>query len=682
MAGAAGSKPIRVVQWATGTVGASAMRAVIAHPDLELVGVRVYSEAKEGLDAGEICGLPATGVLATRDKQAIFALKPDCVLYMPESTDLDDVCRLLEGGSNIVSTRAEFFNPAMMEPAMRERVEAACQKGGSSIHCTGSSPGFITEALPIVLTSIARRLDHLMVDEFANCIDGCSEEMLTTFMGFGETPEAFAKRDLGQRDEVFEHSLGLIAEAIGLPLERFEVTTEVAFTRKPTKLHETTIGAGTVGGQRIVTTGYREGEAPDVLPGQLVRHHRPGAGLGPARRRLARDRGGRHPPRGDDPLPDPTRGAPADAAAPHRPPAGQRHSLRLRCARRHRVHGGASPGDREAGVTGRAVGFGYGFDLRNPEAWRRPWPDFYAETLDFIAWTESLGFERVWLAEHHGIDDGYLPSPLMVGAAIAARTERMRISTGVALAPHYHPVRLAEDMAVLDLISGGRAELALGIGYLRHEALGYGFSPRQRAVRSEEVLQIVRRLWQGETVSFAGECFQLENARVTPLPTQEGGIPLFVGAAGPKGLRRAARLGDGFIGQIKGYPGYLEEVRALGRDESSARFVCMDDMWCLVSEDPEKTLHEVAPHAYYQINTYAKWAADRDWGFEEMDFETFKKSGMLKVWTPDEAIEHVGAKLRAAPCEGFCMQAPAGYPLSKLAEHAELFASKVLPALR
>ena len=145
------------------------------------------------------------------------------------------------------------------------------------------------------------------------------------------------------------------------------------------------------------------------------------------------------------------------------------------------------------------VGFGYGFDLRNPPQWQRPWADLYAETLEFIAWTETLGFERVWLAEHHGVDDGYLPSPLMVGAAVAARTKSMRIATGVALAPHYHPVRLAEDMAVLDCISNGRAELALGLGYIRTEAKAYGFAPKHRAAMADEILQIVRRLWTGET---------------------------------------------------------------------------------------------------------------------------------------------------------------------------------------
>jgi 4-hydroxy-tetrahydrodipicolinate reductase len=148
----------------------------------------------------------------------------------------------------------------MMEPELRARVEAACARGNSSLHASGSSPGFITEALPITHTSLQRRLDLFSIDEFANCTDGCSEEMLTSIMGFGETPEVFAHRNAGERDQVFEHSMSLIASAIGLPLDRFAVTSEFAVVRQRTKLHTQWIEAGTVGGQRVVNTGFRNGK--------------------------------------------------------------------------------------------------------------------------------------------------------------------------------------------------------------------------------------------------------------------------------------------------------------------------------------------------------------------------------------------------------------------------------------
>ncbi|WP_395336698.1 dihydrodipicolinate reductase [Novosphingobium sp. BL-8H] len=247
---------LRIVQWATGTVGSAAMRAVLTHPDMELVGVKVYSPGKEGMDAGELCGMEPTGITAVRDRESILALKPDCVLYMPEHTDYNDVCALLENGINISSTRAEFFHPGSMDPAIRARIEAACTKGGATLHSSGSSPGFITEALPLVLLSLARRLDLLTIDEFANCIDGCSEEMLINIMGFGETPQAFAQRPFYERDEVFNHSLRALAQALGIVIDRFEVTSEVALARRPVKLHKSTIPAGSVAGQRMTTTGY------------------------------------------------------------------------------------------------------------------------------------------------------------------------------------------------------------------------------------------------------------------------------------------------------------------------------------------------------------------------------------------------------------------------------------------
>lgn len=253
-------KKLRVVQWATGTVGRSALRGIISHPDMELVGVRVYSEAKAGLDAGAICGLSSTGIYATRDIEALLALKADCVVYMPERTDIDELCRILESGSNVVTTRAEFFNPLRMAPDVRAAVEAACRAGNSSIHASGSSPGFITEAFLVPLLSLQRRLDLLTIEEFAHCVDTCSEEMLLNIMQFGISAADYAAAEFTDRDAVFADSLAVIADAIGLPIDSFEAGSEIALTRSPVKLHETTIDAGTVGGQRHSVTGIHQGK--------------------------------------------------------------------------------------------------------------------------------------------------------------------------------------------------------------------------------------------------------------------------------------------------------------------------------------------------------------------------------------------------------------------------------------
>src|SRR5262245_24143022 len=134
------SRRYRVVQWATENVGLEGLRAVLDHPELELAGVLVYSEDKSGIDAGDLCGRPPTGVRTTRDPEAIFALAADCVSYMPRRADIGEVCRLLESGKNVVATPFLFY-PPHLPPADLARLEAACRAGHASVHGTGINPG-------------------------------------------------------------------------------------------------------------------------------------------------------------------------------------------------------------------------------------------------------------------------------------------------------------------------------------------------------------------------------------------------------------------------------------------------------------------------------------------------------------------------------------------------------------
>jgi len=130
----------------------------------------------------------------------------------------------------------------------------------------------------------------------------------------------------------------------------------------------------------------------------------------------------------------------------------------------------------------RKLTFGYLYDFRNPVQWHQPPADLYAQILEFISWTESLGFEEAWVPEHHGADDAYMPSPLVTLAAIAARTNTIKLGSAVALAPLYHPVRFAEDCAVLDILSNGRLEIGVAIGHLRREAEAYEWTSPHVAV--------------------------------------------------------------------------------------------------------------------------------------------------------------------------------------------------------
>lgn len=252
-------KRLRVVQWATGNIGTRALRAVIEHPTLELAGLYVHSAEKVGRDAGELCGTSPTGVVATNDAAAIAALGADCVLYMPQGCDYDAICRLLASGANVVTTRGEFLRPASLDPSVRARVEAACKEGNASIHSTGSSPGFITEALPGVLTSLQRRLDRLAIDEFADVSSRNSPDMIFRIMGFGVPPGAFDDGRLSHLRNAFGPSLRLLAETLSLPLDDVQVSGAVATVTRRIEIAAGALEPGTVGAQRITVSGMRDG---------------------------------------------------------------------------------------------------------------------------------------------------------------------------------------------------------------------------------------------------------------------------------------------------------------------------------------------------------------------------------------------------------------------------------------
>lgn len=249
----------RVAQWATGNIGTRALRAVIEHPDMELVGVHVHSLDKVGRDAGELCGVPPTGITATNDIDDVLALRADCVLYMPQQCDFDEICRLLESGENVVTTRGEFHHPPSLDAEVRARVDAACRAGSTSIHSTGSSPGFISEAVPLVLTSIQRHLDQLVIDEFADLSQRNSPELLFQLMGFGSDPSTFDPRRWAHGAMSFGPALRVTAEALGLPLDSVEASGEVAVAEHDVEIAAGPLTKGTVAAQRMIVQGLRGG---------------------------------------------------------------------------------------------------------------------------------------------------------------------------------------------------------------------------------------------------------------------------------------------------------------------------------------------------------------------------------------------------------------------------------------
>lgn len=252
-------KTYRVIQWATGNVGSRALRTIIEHPELELVGLWVSSDLKAGKDAGELCGLPPVGVKATTSAEDLIALDADCVSYMRQGFDCDETCAILESGKNIVSTLADLNYPAMLDENVRSRLEQACRRGGTSLYSTGSSPGFSTEALAIPLLSMQRRLDLLTIDEFADVSSRNSPEMLFRIMGFGQPMKEYEQQRADSLKSHFGNSMGLIAEAMGLAFDEIEAKGEYAAARDNVDIAAGRVEAGTVGAMRTTITGKHAG---------------------------------------------------------------------------------------------------------------------------------------------------------------------------------------------------------------------------------------------------------------------------------------------------------------------------------------------------------------------------------------------------------------------------------------
>lgn len=249
----------KVIQWATGNVGSRSLKTVIEHPDLELVGLWVSSMDKVGKDAGELCGLDPVGIMATNSVVQMVATEADCVLYMRQGFDCEETCAILESGKNIVATLANLNNPAMLEPGIRARLEEACRKGGTSLYSTGSSPGFITEALAIPLLSMQRRLDMMTIDEFADVSSRNSPEMLFNIMGFGQPMGPYEQQRADSLKEHFGNSMGLVAEAMGLGFDEIQAEGAYSAACSDVEIAAGTVRAGTVGAMRTTITGMHGG---------------------------------------------------------------------------------------------------------------------------------------------------------------------------------------------------------------------------------------------------------------------------------------------------------------------------------------------------------------------------------------------------------------------------------------
>ncbi|MDO8860461.1 LLM class flavin-dependent oxidoreductase [Haliea sp. E1-2-M8] len=330
-----------------------------------------------------------------------------------------------------------------------------------------------------------------------------------------------------------------------------------------------------------------------------------------------------------------------------------------------------------------SVNYGLWYDFRNPAPWREDFEQFYASRLNQIAAAEELGFNSAWLTEHHFCDDGYTPSPLVLAAAIAARTQNMHIGTNLMLLPLHDPVRMAEDCATVSLLSGGRFDLGVGIGYRQLEFDQFERKLSHRPSLVEEGIEVIRRSWSGKPVNFSGKRFTVGDLSVTPAPVHAPKILL--GGMAPPAIDRAARIADGFLctGGL-GIDSYCEALLNQGKTLEQGNVVL--GCWAIIAEDPEAEAQRIGEHILYQTNEYIKWGA---FGPPEQatlfdDVSTAIENGLYELWDAEMAVANLSKLVRDYPMISdihFWAQFP-GEPLESGNKRLRYIAEKVLPRLR
>jgi alkanesulfonate monooxygenase SsuD/methylene tetrahydromethanopterin reductase-like flavin-dependent oxidoreductase (luciferase family) len=318
------------------------------------------------------------------------------------------------------------------------------------------------------------------------------------------------------------------------------------------------------------------------------------------------------------------------------------------------------------------------YDLRCPAFSKRSHAELYATALEQCAWADRLGFASVTLSEHHGSPDGYLPSPLVFGAAVAARTKGLRLQLAALIAPLHDPIRLAEDIAVLDVVSGGRAIPVLSGGYVESEFRAFGRSLAERAGVMDEIVPFLERAWSGEPFEHRGR-----TVRVTPRPLQRPRPPIWMGGSSAAAARRAARFADHFMPSLPEFwePFRRERLR-LGKPDPGPLPPTLGS-FLHVAEDPEAAWESIAPYAMHEMNAYGRWMAEAGTAGPYRPVEDpgrLRATGAYPVLTPDEVIERARA---LGPTGAILLHPLMGGMDPELSwASLELFESKVLPALR
>ncbi|MCZ6773709.1 MAG: LLM class flavin-dependent oxidoreductase [Proteobacteria bacterium] len=334
--------------------------------------------------------------------------------------------------------------------------------------------------------------------------------------------------------------------------------------------------------------------------------------------------------------------------------------------------------------------FGIMYDFRNPERWHIPEPVFYRAMLEQMIDAEKLGFDHIWLTEHHFTEDEYNPASLSMAAAIAAVTERIRIGTFILLMPFIDPVRAAEDVTLVDILSNGRFDLGIGQGYTPDEFNAFCIDRKERAPRMVEGIELMKRLFTEEQVTFDGRFTQTKNMTLTPKPVQKPHPPLWIGARGPKATRRAAELGANLMTTLGPDPAphYIETLKSLGKDPARFKIAQLRMVYCAENED--QAWADTQEHLWHVFGYYARVlseAADVEGddvplpidGPEDIRHSALAKTSVL-IGTPDQVAEKIEQFCNDYTCTDFILSTHfAGMDPKKSSASNALFAKYVMP---
>jgi alkanesulfonate monooxygenase SsuD/methylene tetrahydromethanopterin reductase-like flavin-dependent oxidoreductase (luciferase family) len=321
--------------------------------------------------------------------------------------------------------------------------------------------------------------------------------------------------------------------------------------------------------------------------------------------------------------------------------------------------------------------FGLRFDFRNPEMAGTTTTVRYAAALDMVQWADNLGCMSVTVSEHHGSADGYLPSPIPMVAAMAARTSNTRFMIAALLAPFSDPLRVAEDLAVLDNLSNGRVDVIVGAGYVPDEFAMFDVPMTSRAARVTETVHTLRAAFTGEPFEYRGR-----TVRVTPKPDRRGGPAILLGGSSERAARRAARIADGFLPSLpEVWDFYRDELQLLGRPDPGPSPIGGTQV-VMFAKDPEEGWDQMAPFFLHETNAYGAWQAQS--GLESpyhtvADTDALRTTGQYRVLSPDQFIE----EQKASPAP-YLMMHPlcGGMPVELAWSSLRLLEHEILPALQ